>query len=486
MLKDDIVTRIGTSASRRTGEQAIERFPEEPVTLRLVARTHENRRWRRAGFGQAPVALVIDVSAVLAACLALSLSMRSSALLTLLVLTLNFGGGHYRASIAPSLLDELPGLVGRAMVASALGTSLRVFVRVPVHDGLVYAALVFVLLAVLGRLAAYPLLRAYRRSGGKGDPTVIVGCGKVGCKLAKNLLDHPEYGLWPVGYVDDEPRVPAQDRRIPVIGGLGQLPEVLRRYQVRNVIVAFASSSESSMVEALRSCDRMSCEIFFVPRLYELHGAGPSTEALWDIPLTRLSRASYRTLMWRTKRAFDLAVASLALVLVSPIMLACALAVRLECGPGVIYRQERVGLDGRRFQILKFRSLQRADDDTDLRWTICGDSRMGPVGRLLRKLSLDELPQLWNIIRGDMSLVGPRPERPSFVEMFSQEYPRYVARHRVPAGLTGWAQVHGLRGDTDIGDRVAFDNYYIENWSMWSDAKIMLRTFGQVVAGRGA
>jgi len=178
-------------------------------------------------------------------------------------------------------------------------------------------------------------------------------------------------------------------------------------------------------------------------------------------------------------------VSAIALVVLSPLMLLCALAVRLETGPGVIFRQERVGLDDQRFQILKFRTLRPIDDTPDTRWCIGGDPRIGPVGRTMRKLSLDELPQLWNILRGDMSLVGPRPERPSFVEAFSRQYPRYVARHRVPAGLTGWAQVHGLRGDTDIADRVAFDNYYIENWSMWSDVKILLRTFGQVAGGRG-
>jgi len=441
--------------------------------------------WRRAGIGLAPVTVVIDVTAVVTASLVLSLSGRSSVLLTVLVLALNGGGGHYRARIAPSLLDELPSLVGRGFVAGAVATSLRVFAGLPVHDALVYASIVFILLAVAGRAVAYPLMRIYRTSGGLGDPTLIVGCGKVGWKVADTLLEHPEYGLWPLGYVDDDPLLPAHDRRVPVIGGLGQLAGLLRRYRIRNVIVAFTTSRESEMVEALRTCDRMSCEIFFVPRLYELHGADPGTEVVGGLPLIRLSRASYRTLMWRSKRAFDLVLASLALVLVSPLMLLCALAVRLEGGPGVIFRQERVGLDGRRFEILKFRSLKPEPGEASCRWNIAGDARMGPVGRTMRKLSLDELPQLWNIIRGDMSLVGPRPERPVFVAEFSQQFPRYVARHRVPVGLTGWAQVHGLRGDTDIADRAAFDNYYIENWSMWTDLKIMLRTVGQVLRGQG-
>jgi exopolysaccharide biosynthesis polyprenyl glycosylphosphotransferase len=485
MSLDDVVTRAAAQFTARASlKSKATRFHEPPGSLRLVAPVEEKRRWRRAGFAQAPVTLAIDLSAALVASRALSLSSLSCLLLTALVLTLNAGGGHYRARIAPSLLDELPSLVGRALVAGAVATSLRVFVHMPVHDGVVSAAILFLLVAVAGRMVAYPLLRMYRRSGGKGDPTLIVGCGAIGAKLVDTLHAHPEYGLWPVGYVDDDPCIEFEDRKVPVLGGLRQLPELLRANRIRNVIVAFTASHESDMVEALRSCDRMSCEIFFVPRLHELHGCDHATEALWDIPLTRLSRASYRTLAWRSKRLFDVVTSAVALVLLSPVMLLCALAVRLETGPGVIFRQERVGLDGRRFHILKFRTL-RPGGEPDTQWCIGDDPRVGPVGRTLRRFSLDELPQLWNILRGDMSVVGPRPERPTYVDAFSQQYPRYVARHRVPAGLTGWAQINGLRGDTDIADRVAFDNYYIENWSMWSDIKIMLRTFVQVAGGRG-
>jgi lipopolysaccharide/colanic/teichoic acid biosynthesis glycosyltransferase len=168
-------------------------------------------------------------------------------------------------------------------------------------------------------------------------------------------------------------------------------------------------------------------------------------------------------------------------------MLACMVAVRLEGGPGVLFRQERVGLDGRPFELLKFRSLRPADEEeSQTRWSVASDDRLGPVGRLLRRTSLDELPQLWNVLRGDMTLVGPRPERPHFVAQFSGSTPRYMARHRVPAGLTGWAQVHGLRGDTSIEERARFDNRYIESWSMWSDVKILLRTVASVVRCPGS
>jgi len=152
----------------------------------------------------------------------------------------------------------------------------------------------------------------------------------------------------------------------------------------------------------------------------------------------------------------------------------------------VLFRQQRVGLDGRPFEILKFRSLKPVDErESSTNWNIKHDQRLGRVGRLMRSTSLDELPQLWNILVGHMSLVGPRPERPYFVQKYAERIPRYTSRHRVPAGLTGWAQINGLRGDTSIEDRASFDNHYIENWSLWGDVKILLRTFQQVLGRRG-
>ena len=196
---------------------------------------------------------------------------------------------------------------------------------------------------------------------------------------------------------------------------------------------------------------------------------------------------SLRGPAWAAKRAFDVTVSVLALLALLPVLLACAGAVRWEGGPGVLFRQERVGRDGRTFLCLKFRSMRPADPgESATRWSVAGDDRIGPVGRLLRRTSLDELPQLWNIVRGDMTLVGPRPERPHFVRRFAQEHPRYAHRHRVPAGLTGLAQVSGLRGaETPISDRTRADNYYIENWSLWLDAKVLLRTVGEVLFARG-
>jgi len=210
-------------------------------------------------------------------------------------------------------------------------------------------------------------------------------------------------------------------------------------------------------------------------------------DTVWGVPLVRLRRAPYRSPVWRVKRVFDLCVSGLALVLLLPVLCFVAVAVRLDGGPGIFFRQERIGVDGHRFQVVKFRTLRPLDEtESATHWNVALDARLSRTGRLLRKTSFDELPQLVNVLRGDMSLVGPRPERPYFVDQFRTAHPSYEARHRVPSGLTGWAQVHGLRGDTSISDRARFDNYYIENWSLWLDVKIILRTLGAVIRGAGA
>jgi exopolysaccharide biosynthesis polyprenyl glycosylphosphotransferase len=458
--------------------------PNEPTT---VITKQGREREPRTGVDVVPLVVAIDVLALLAATVITSLSIVSSVLLVALILCINAVGGHYRPRLAPSLLDEVPSLIGRALVVGAVVTAFRTLWELPVREGPVSTAVLFLVLACLGRGVGYPLMRRSRVVGRVARPTIIVGCGRVGDQLAQTLLEHPEYGLKPVGFVDDSPFIPTAELRVPLLGDTDSLARLLRKHHVSNVIVAFSSSRESVIVDVLRTCDRMRCEIFLVPRFYELHGAARDNELVWGIPLTRLRRAPYRTLTWRCKRGADAVLAAFGLVLLSPVLAVCALAVRLEGGPGVIFRQERVGLDGRPFTMLKFRSLKPSDElESTSNWNIGGDPRIGRVGQILRQTSLDELPQLWNVVRGDMSLVGPRPERPFFVQEFTKQFPRYMARHRVPAGMTGWAQINGLRGDTDISERARFDNYYIENWSLWEDVKIVLRTTRQVLGGRGA
>jgi exopolysaccharide biosynthesis polyprenyl glycosylphosphotransferase len=209
-----------------------------------------------------------------------------------------------------------------------------------------------------------------------------------------------------------------------------------------------------------------------------------ATEDILGIPLVEMPATRPVSLTSQTKRLFDLAVAGLLLTLTAPLLLALAIGVRRSSPGPIFFRQRRVGANGREFDLLKFRTMT-VNQDSDITWSVASDPRITRLGRFLRRTSLDELPQLFNVLHGEMSLVGPRPERPHFVEKFSAEVPHYSARHRAVTGITGWAQVHDLRGDTSIPDRVRLDNYYVEHWSIWLDLHILLRTVGAVVRAAG-
>ncbi len=409
-----------------------------------------------------------------------------SVVVGLVTMVLFTSAGLYRQRLSLSLLDDLPAIVGRALVAGSLVAALPLITGGVVSREPVVAAAWLVLIITILRGAAYAVVRRARRTGRAAHSTLVLGGGQLACDLMSTLQEHPEYGLRPVGFVDDRPLLPRASHPVPCLGGYSALVAILRTLEVRNVVIAFGSLPESQVVDIVRTCDRLSCEIFYIPRLFELEGRGTGVEDLWGIPLVRLRRAAFRTPAWQLKRLIDIVISAILLVLLTPLMLLIAMAAKLETGR-VFFAQERVGLDSRPIQVLKFCSLSPADpNESASTWNVAHDDRMGRVGRLIRATSLDELPQLWNILRGDMSLVGPRPERPHFVDEFSRRYPRYVARHRVPSGLTGLAQSRGLRGDTSISERARFDNIYIESWSLWGDTKIALHTVWQLVRRTGS
>jgi exopolysaccharide biosynthesis polyprenyl glycosylphosphotransferase len=411
-------------------------------------------------------------------------SFKTFALLAIIVAIFH-AGGLYRPRLSLSVLDDAPQIVGRALAAGAAAMVLG-----GLDDGVAGTArlatsALFGVLSVVTRLVAYESIRVARRRGRLQQRTLLLGAGAVAGSLASNLMSHPEYGLRPVGMLDDKPLLTAKEIPVSLLGGYADISQVVLRHRVDVVLVTFGSLRERSMVPLLRTCDRLACEIYFVPRLYEVHTVTRDTEVLWGVPLLRMRRAPFRTRGWTAKRLSDVLISAAALVLLLPVLLGCALLSRWGTG-SVLFRQTRVGLDGRPFTLLKFCSLRPGvESEGKPRWNIAEDERLGRIGKFLRRSSLDELPQLVNVLRGDMSLVGPRPERPFFVDEFTRQYPWYTARHRVPAGLTGWAQVHGLRGDTSIADRASFDNFYIENWSLWGDIKILLRTAVQVLRAAG-
>jgi exopolysaccharide biosynthesis polyprenyl glycosylphosphotransferase len=387
--------------------------------------------------------------------------------------------GGDASAITPRLADVTGSMVavvavsllGVALVAEGPAQAGRLLPLAPWAVGLVLAF----------RGAAYAAVRSARRHGLVVEPTLIVGAGEIGRQVANAMQEHPEFGLVPVGVVDS---VEDADLPVPVLGPIEDLDYIVRVQGVRRVIIAFGPTREPNMVEVLRACDHLPIEVHVVPRFFELglSAEGRFRDDLWGIPLVRLRRSALRSVAWGTKRVFDLLMGSIALAITSPLFLLAAGAVALSGRP-IFFRQVRIGQRGRPFACLKFRTLV-VNEDSDTAWSVDGDGRVTTVGRILRRLSLDELPQLFNVLRGDMSLIGPRPERPFFVERFAREIARYDDRHRVPMGITGWAQIHGLRGDTSIPERVRFDNYYIEHWSLWLDVVVLLRTISLILIGR--
>lgn len=389
--------------------------------------------------------------------------------------------GLYRRRIAMSVLDDLPMITSGVLIALGSTTTIFVALGSPALGEVLLTAAGTLLGATFGRAVAYSVILRRRASGRSTFRTVMVGAGTAAESLARRVRAHPESGLRLLG------RLTTQDGRepgsLPVLGTTRDLSSVVRQQQVTDVVIGYGGMPAADLVDVLRNCERANLEIYVVPRLFELHSLSRVDDHIWGLPLVRLRSPAQRLLTWRLKRAFDVVVSSLGLLLATPIMLPVALAVRLELGRGIFFTQTRIGLQGRRFEMLKFRSM-RAAGDGSTPWAVPKE-RLGPVGRFIRRYSLDELPQLFNVLKGDMSLVGPRPERPEYVEEFCAAIPRYLHRHRLPVGLTGLAAVNGLRGDTSIEDRVQFDNWYIDNWSFWLDIKILLRTLQAVLRGSG-
>jgi exopolysaccharide biosynthesis polyprenyl glycosylphosphotransferase len=340
------------------------------------------------------------------------------------------------------------------------------------------------------RLALARARRRARLTGRSGRRAIIVGAGQVGLQLEQRLRAMPELGLEPIGFLDADP-APAYwsaPDASPVLGAPDELARVVEQTGAGHVIIAFCSAPDSAVQPLLRSCDELGLEVSVVPRLYEAVTARQWVEHVGGLPLCGLHRVDPKSWQFALKHAFDRGVAAALLLVLAPVLGVLAAAVRLSSPGPVLYRQRRVGRDGREFDILKFRSMRmecdRASEELKARLAAAGaapggvegDDRRTRIGTFLRRSSLDELPQLVNVLLGHMSLVGPRPERPEFVDHFGQTVRRYDDRHRVKSGMTGWAQVHGLRGQTSLSERVEWDNWYIQNWSLWLDLKILLMT----------
>ncbi len=427
------------------------------------------------------------------------------------VLAVLFHLGLYRSRLAPQFLDDARTILGAtAIVALVMAFARDLFFDSPQATEQAARAWLFSSVYLIAAHGAMSLVEIRRRKlGVGGEPTLIVGAGTVGRQLAQRLLDRPEFGLRPVAFLDDDPL----EMDDPVPGGIPvvssavggghtesfgpQLEAEIQEHGITNVVVGFSTSSHRAELDLVRRCQAMNVTVSVLPRLFEGVTDEITLERFGGIPMISVHPADPRGWGYAVKYLSDRVTAPILLLLLSPVLIAAAIATWISLGRPILFKQRRVGVDGREFNLLKFRTMRppktgeavEADLDDRLSLGLApggveGADRRTRVGAFLRKSSIDELPQLINVLRGDMSLVGPRPERPSYARLYDESVYRYADRHRVKSGITGWAQINGLRGSTSIADRVEWDNYYIENRSVWLDLKILLLTIPAMLGDR--
>jgi exopolysaccharide biosynthesis polyprenyl glycosylphosphotransferase len=422
-------------------------------------------------------------------------------LLPPLVITLFAVWGLYRDRIAARLVDG----IGQGIAATAL-PAIAIIAGAALLDPSLDPAPLLARAWLFGTLyvAGGRMLLAWAQRRARAGrliyaPTLIVGAGQIGAHVERRLTTQPQLGLLPVGYLDADPP-PADmvpERQGPVLGAPSDLGRVAEATGARHVVLGFSTAPDSMLLPLVRECEARGIQVSLVPRLHESVNVHVALEHLGGLPLFGLHSIDPKGWQFAVKHVFDRVGAALLLLVLAPLMLGLALAVRMSSPGPIFFRQWRMGRDGHKFQILKFRSMRMDDsppDDgqdsnvlllpTDIApGGVEGVDRRTRIGAFMRRTSLDELPQLINVLRGDMSLVGPRPERPEFVDLFGSRIERYGDRHRVKSGVTGWAQVNGLRGNTSMRDRVEWDNHYIENWSLSLDLKIFILTIGALFTG---
>jgi exopolysaccharide biosynthesis polyprenyl glycosylphosphotransferase len=471
----------------------------------------------------------------------------------LLVIVMFAARGLYGQRLRSHLLDEVRAIVSATAIATMAVISLRVIIADDPHTSgqTAQAWILAALFLSVGRTGLF-MSRARAIARGEGRNTLIVGAGKVGHLVARRLTERPEFGLQPVGFLDNDPlEIEGRSTALPVLGASWDLERILEENDVEHVIFTFSTAPHAVMLNMVRRCRELGVSASLVPRLFEVSVERVTVEHLGGLPLLEMRPIDPKGWQFLVKYAIDRVVAAIGILIISPILITLTAAVLITSGRPIFFRQRRIGLDGQEFDMLKFRTMKGSPEssghnhghwvfetlegedslladpkpnggghhgngngnghhgngnghaalpangngnggvvtatetETDAVGVQTSDAdRRTPIGRILRRYSLDELPQLINVLRGDMSLIGPRPELGTFVRLFEEAVHRYGDRHRVKSGITGWAQVHGLRGNTSLADRVEWDNYYIENWSLWLDMKIAVMTVGSLLRWR--
>ena len=452
---------------------------------------------RRRGFGSwARGALVLDVVLLIAAAAMSQLAATRVGIVGIPTAWLVvYGGlavsflhlrGMYSWQLRLSMLESARKVIAATALAAMTLVSLRILLPGNVDNLAPQMLRLFAFSAVYltaGRIALdWAQLKA-RRLREAARPTLVVGAGRIGSLTARRLLEFPELGLEPVGFVDKEPLDEAA-LPLPVLGASWDLERLIEQHGIEHVVVTFSTAPSDVLLRQIKRCEELGVSVSLVPRLFEKVSGRLTIDHIGGLPLLSTRQAHPKGWQFALKYIVDRLVAGALFVVVLPLFLLLAAGTLISVGRPVFFRQPRIGRDGKEFEMLKFRSMRAPAEPLvvpDLPHDTApggveGDDRRTRFGTFLRRTSLDELPQLLTVLKGDMSLIGPRPERPDFARLFEDNVYRYGDRHRVKSGITGWAQVHGLRGKTSLTDRVEWDNYYIENWSLWLDVKILLMT----------
>lgn len=329
------------------------------------------------------------------------------------------------------------------------------------------------------RIVLRDVLRSFRKKGYNLKHILLVGYSRAAEQYVERILQNPDWGYHIMGILDDHIAEGVAFEGIQVIGEVNRLYEILPENSLDEIAITLSLSDYDRLEEIVSFCEKSGVHTKFIPDYNAVIPTKPYTEDLDGLPVINIRNVPLSS-GWNQflKRTMDIFGAMVACIIFSPIMLVCAVLIKITSEGPILFKQERIGRHNKPFYMYKFRSMRlQTEEDEKKGWTVKDDPRVTGIGKFMRKTSLDELPQLFNILKGEMSLIGPRPERPQFVEKFKEEIPRYMVKHQVRPGMTGWAQVNGYRGDTSIRKRIDYDIYYIENWTIGLDIKILILTF---------
>jgi Undecaprenyl-phosphate glucose phosphotransferase len=390
----------------------------------------------------------------------------------------------YHRRHAALLMDEVYRLFGAVSVATLLTIA---FVSFVFRDTLQIQRLMLLLAwaigiitLTLGRIAHGRVQRVLQRRGIGAEQVLIIGTGEVGRMILQKIQHTPGLGYRVAGFVEasfeGEAPPAAKVMGLPVFGAVTDLPKIIEGQGIDEVIIGLPEATHQELVGIVSQCEREKVSIRVFPDVFQIMASEVTISDLGGLPLLTIRDVALRGWKLTLKRIVDMAFSGTFLLVASPIMMLTALLIKFDSPGPVFFAQERMGLDAKPFKMLKFRSMRADAERSGPGWTTKDDPRRTRVGAFIRKTSVDEFPQFINVLMGDMSVVGPRPEQPAYVEQFRSSIPRYMERHREKAGVTGWAQINGLRGDTSIAERTKYDLWYTENWSLWLDFKIILRT----------